>query len=123
MALRNWLASAGVAALLAAGAVQAANPATFLGDLKAAVIPGEVMLSGDDRKIVYDGGESREYRICVKAGRRSATLRVTADAKEWTLHPGDCDFVRGRRISATPAQPLHGNSRIVATFQHEKALR
>jgi len=88
--------------------------------VKAAATPDEITLTGSESKRLYVGENPREYRVCVKWERRSAPLRVTADGRDWTLKPGDCEFVTGKRIHATPAQPLRGTAHIVATFHYEK---
>jgi hypothetical protein len=90
-------------------------------DLKAAVMPDEIVLTGTEMKSLYDGAKAREYRVCVKSGKESAPMKVVADGDDLIVSPGGCEFVTGRRISATPAQPLAGRMHIVATFHHEKS--
>lgn len=91
--------------------------------MKAAVTPGEFMLTGSEVKKIHSGKEAREYRICVKAEKESAPMKVIADGKDTTLQPGDCKNVTGKKIEATPAQPLTGSAYIVATFHHEKPTK
>jgi hypothetical protein len=47
-------------------------------------------------------------------------MKVMADGKDETLQPGDCKNITGKKIEATPAEALSGNTHIVATFHHQK---
>jgi hypothetical protein len=91
--------------------------------LKAAVTPGEFVLTGSEVKTIHSGKSAREYRVCVKAEKDSAPMKVMADGKEETLQPGDCKAVSGKKIVAAPAQTLTGSAHIVATYHHEKPTK
>jgi hypothetical protein len=119
---RSTLAGAALAALtigLAPSAFGADTPET-LEKMKAAVTPGEFVLTGSEVKKIHQGKEAREYRICVKAEKEAAPMKVMYDGQTATLSPGDCRDISGKKIEATPAQALSGSAHIVATYHHEK---
>jgi len=96
-----------------------AESAKVLEEIAAAMSPEVVMLTRDGRKILYSGREPQSYRVCVKRERDSGVMKVISDGKVTLLHPGDCDFVFGKRIVAMPSEPLAPNARIVATFEKD----
>lgn len=89
-------------------------------EMKAAVTPGEFVLTKSEIEKIHEGKDAREYRICVKAEKDAAPMKVTYDGQTAIVSPGDCKNISGKKIDATPAQALSGSAHIVATFHHEK---
>lgn len=84
---------------------------------RAAVTPGEVVLTGSDSKTLHKGDEAHSYRICVKPEEHASSVRVTSDAvSPVSLKPGECQIVSGMQITATPEKPLTGAMRSTVTF-------
>ncbi len=107
---------------MASFAVQASDDTSPTVDkMKAAVTPGEIVLTGNQVKKIHDGREAREYRVCVKTETDAAAMRVTYDGEQSVLMPGDCQNVVGKKIDASPQKPLSGKTHIVATFEHIKS--
>lgn len=93
-------------------------------EIKAALKPGEFVLTGSEVKTLHSSkDEAREYRVCVKAQKETAPMKVMADDMQETVQPGECKNVSGKRIVATPAEPLSGSAHIVGTYHHEKETR
>lgn len=87
--------------------------------LKAAVTPGEFVLTGSDVKTINDSGKLRRYRICAKREQGGATdLKVSYDDKDTMIKVGDCKTVVGRKIDATAATSLAADQHIVGTYHH-----
>lgn len=82
---------------------------------KAAVTPGEVVLTGTDTKTLHDG-KAQAYRVCVKQESHAGSVKIMNDATSKTLEPGACENVSGARITATPSKPLVGDMRSTVTF-------
>jgi hypothetical protein len=102
----------------------ASPPAILAADGKGAgLIPGQFVLTGSKVKKIYTGKLPRDYRVCVKAEKDSAPMKVTFDEQQSTLQPGDCKDVTGKKIEATPAEALTGSTHIVATFHREKPAK
>jgi hypothetical protein len=105
------------AAMTAAGAETRDKVAKAVDQAKAAVTPGEVVLTGRDMKTLHEGEDSAVYNVCVKADRNAGPVTVTGGSGTITLKPGDCHVVNGMRITATPEQPLTGAQRSTVTFE------
>jgi hypothetical protein len=88
--------------------------------MKAAVTPGEIVLTGSEVKKIHDGKKAKEYRVCVKTETEAAPMKLSYDGEHKVLMPGDCQTVMGKKIEASPANPLTGKSHIVATFEQPK---
>lgn len=109
-----------VAAALFAGSAAYADDTSATADtMKAAVTPGELVLTGSEVKNIHEGKEAKEYRVCVKTETQAAPMRVIYDGQEVALKPGDCTEVSGK-IDVTPEHALTGKAHIVATFHHVK---
>ncbi|HEU4653611.1 MAG TPA: hypothetical protein VFS47_06470 [Steroidobacteraceae bacterium] len=107
---------------MASLAVQASEDTSPTVDkMKAAVTPGEIVLTGNQVKKIHEGREAREYRVCVKTEADAAPMKVTYDGEQSVLMPGDCQNIVGRKIDASPQKPLSGKTHIVATFEHIKS--
>jgi hypothetical protein len=100
--------------------MNSADGSTVVANMKAVLTPDEITLSGSEKRRMYEGSEAREYRVCVKSQAESALMKVISDGKDLEVLPGGCEFVTGRRISATPARPLEAGTCIVLTFHHER---
>jgi len=103
-----------------AAAVYASDTPATVDKMKAALTPGEFVLSGSQVKKLHDDKQAKEYRVCVKNEKDSSSMKVMYDGQEAVLRPGDCMDVTGKKISATPEHELTGGAHIVATFHHEK---
>ncbi len=88
--------------------------------IKAAVTPGELVLTGSEVKNIHKGQEAKEYRVCVKTETEAAPMKVMYDGEEAVLKPGDCKEISGKKIDVTPEHALTGKAHIVATFHHTK---
>jgi len=109
-------------ALLSAGATLAcADTATETDKLKAAVTPGEFVLTGADVKTINDSSSPRQYRVCLKKEDGEADLKITYDDNQTRVKLGDCKTVSGKKIEATPTSSLGANERIVGTYHHVKS--
>lgn len=108
---------AGALLAVAASATFAGNEKTdkLVDEAKAAVTPGEVVLTGADTKTLHDG-KTQAYRVCVKQESHAGSVRIMNDASSKTLEPGACENVSGARITATPSKPLMGDMRSTVTF-------
>jgi hypothetical protein len=106
--------------LLGSTAVVAADTTAMVDKMKAAVTPGEIVLTGSEVKKIHEGKDASEYRVCVKAEKEAAPMKLTYDGQEAVLKPGDCKEIMGKDINATPAQALSGSAHIVATFHRVK---
>lgn len=106
--------------LLSSSAAFAADTPAVVDKMKAAVMPGEVAITGSEVKKIHDGKEAKEYRVCVKTEKDAAPMKLRYDGQEAVLKPGDCKEVAGKMIEATAAQALTGSAHIVATFHHVK---
>jgi len=110
-----------VAAVQFAGSAVYADDTSATADkMKAAVTPGELVLTGSEVKNIHEGKEAKEYRVCVKTETQAAPMRVMYDGQEVALKPGDCTEVSGKKIDVTPEHALTGKAHIVATFHHVK---
>jgi hypothetical protein len=117
-------------ALLSAGATLtlAAEPTSGSGEtnaatdkVKAAVTPGEFVLSGSDVKTINDSGKLRRYRVCLKKEQSGDTdLKINYDDRQTVVKLGDCKTVEGKKIEATPASSLSGDNHIVGTYHRER---
>lgn len=88
--------------------------------MKAALTPGEFMLTGSEVKKLHEDKQEKEYRVCVKNEKDSSSMKVMYDGKEAVLRPGDCMDITGKKIAATPEHALTGDAHIVGTIHHEK---
>jgi hypothetical protein len=88
--------------------------------LKAAMSPGEFVLTGSDVKTIHDSSTAHQYRVCLKREQGEADLKVMYDDQEARVKLGDCKTVTGKKIEATPSSALTGDERIVATYHREK---
>jgi hypothetical protein len=87
--------------------------------VKAAVTPGEFVLTGSDVKTINDSGKLRRYRVCAKREEGGSTdLKVSYDDKDTMVKLGDCKTVVGRKIEATAATTLASDQHIVGTYHH-----
>jgi hypothetical protein len=112
-----------VAALALGSAAQIAvadNTDATTDKVKAAVTPGEMVLSGNDVKSIHTGSSVAKYRVCVKKEQGDAEMKLTYDDQDTLLKSGHCKTVSGKAISATPSKPLAGSDRIVATYHRVK---
>ena len=98
----------------------AAETSATVDKMKAAVTPGEFVLTGSEVKRIHEGKQARDYKICVKAEKDAAPMNVTYDGQSVTVPVGDCKDVVGKRIEAMPAEALSGSAHIVATFHHHQ---
>lgn len=110
---------AAVSLLSSLAGFAAETPAT-VDKMKAAVTPGELVLTGSEVKKMHEGKEAKEYRICVKTEKDAAPMKVMYDGQETVLKPGECKDVSGKKIDAMPEHALTGSAHIVATFHHVK---
>jgi len=111
---------AAIAIALFSSSMFAADTSETVDKLKAAVTPGEIVLTGSDVKKIHEGKDAREYRVCVKTEKDAAPMKLLYDGREAILKPGDCKDVSGKKIDATPEHALTGSAHIVATFHHVK---
>jgi|SwirhisoilCB1_FD_contig_41_5864732_length_444_multi_7_in_0_out_0_1 hypothetical protein len=113
----------GVVMTAAAGLASAGDTkakAQELGDqAKAAVTPGEVVLTGSDTKTLRDSKDISSYQVCVKADKEAGSVMVMSGATSKTLAPGECGVVSGSRITAMPSKPLTGATHSTVTI-HER---
>ena len=100
--------------------VFAAETSATVDKMKAAVTPGEFVLTGSEVKKIHESTHARDYKICVKAEKDAAPMKVMYDGQSVTVPAGECKEVTGKQIQATPAQALSGSAHIVATFHHQK---
>lgn len=106
------------AGLASAGETKA--KAHELGDqAKAAVTPGEVVLTGSDTKTLRDSKDISNYQVCVKADKEAGSVMVMSGSNSKTLAPGECGVVTGSRITAMPSKPLTGAMHSTVTI-HER---
>jgi hypothetical protein len=89
--------------------------------IKAAVTPGEMVLSGSDVKSIHTGSTVAKYRVCMKKEQGDAEMKVSYDDQDTLLKSGHCKTVTGKAISATASKPLSGSDRIVATYHRVKS--
>jgi hypothetical protein len=87
-----------------------------LDQAKAAVTPGEVVLTGTEMKTLHDSKDPVAYRVCVKQEPTAGAVKVTTGINDMTLQPGDCGNVTGMHITATPETALSGAQRSIVTF-------
>lgn len=107
-------------ASLISAAANAADTPKVVDAVKAAVTPGELVLTGHEVKNIHNGDKSNAYRICVKAEKDSAPAKVTVDGKPVSVAPGGCSNVDGKKIDVTPEAALTGSKHIVVTFHETK---
>jgi hypothetical protein len=101
------VALAAVAGIAAAG--PASDKAKELGDqAKAAVTPGEVVLTGSQTKTLRDSKDVASYEVCVKPDREAGSVTVMSGSTHKTLAPGECGTLSGGHITAMPTKPLKG---------------
>ncbi|HTT01481.1 MAG TPA: hypothetical protein VMG11_05270 [Steroidobacteraceae bacterium] len=115
---------AAIAALvvLSTGATLAcADTASETDKLKAAVTPGEFVLTGTDVKTINDSSSPRQYRVCLKKEEGEADMKISYDDNQTRVKLGDCKTVVGKKIEATPTSSLGSNERIVGTYHHVKS--
>ena len=98
----------------------AADSSQIAAKAKAAVTPGEFVLTGTQVKKIHEGKTERAYNICVKSEQGSASMKVTYDGQVETITPGECKDVKGKKIEATAAEKLTGSNHIVATYHQNK---
>ena len=86
---------------------------------KAAVTPGEIVLTGSDTKTLRDSKDISNYQVCVKADKEAGSVMVMSGSTSKTLAPGECGVVTGSRITAMPSKPLTGARHATVTI-HER---
>jgi tryptophanyl-tRNA synthetase len=112
----------GLAMLSASATIALADDTSATSDkVKAAVTPGEFVLTGSDVKTIHDGSSARQYRVCLKREQGATDMKVRYDDNEANVKLGDCKTVTGRKIEATPSSALHHDERIVGTFHHVRS--
>ncbi|HEY6645096.1 hypothetical protein [Povalibacter sp.] len=57
---------------LFAGPIADADTPAAVDEIKAAVTPGEIALTGSETKTIHKGSEAKKYRICVKTEKDAA---------------------------------------------------
>jgi hypothetical protein len=103
-----------------AGAGDTKDKAGKLGDqAKAAVTPGEVVLTGSDTKTLKDSKDIANYQVCVKADKDAGSVMVMSGSNSRTLSPGECAGITGAKITAMPSKPLVGSAHSTVTI-HER---
>lgn len=103
-----------------AGAGETKEKAEKLGDqAKAALTPGEVVLTGSDTKTLRDSKDISNYQVCVKADKEAGSVMVMSGANSKTLSPGECGSITGAKITAMPSKPLTGAMHSTVTI-HER---
>lgn len=103
-----------------AGAGETKDKAEKLGDqAKAALTPGEVVLTGSDTRTLRDSDDISNYQVCVKADKEAGAVMVMSGSSSKTLSPGECAGITGGKITAMPAKPLTGSAHSTVTI-HER---
>jgi hypothetical protein len=121
MKLTNKIAFASALSLILSFQCSSAADLTKAVDkAKAAVTPGEFVLTGTQVRNIHNGKTPSTYNICVKNEKDTATMKVTYDGQSETIAPGECKNVTGMKIEATPSEKLTGSIHIVATYHHKK---
>jgi hypothetical protein len=83
---------------------------------RAALTPGEVVLTGSDTRTLRDSEDIASYDICVKMDRQAGPVMVMSGSTSKTLAPGECGVITGGHITAMPAKPLPGASHSTVTI-------
>jgi len=87
-------------------------------DLRVAVTPGEVLLTGSDVTTINDSSLPTAYRICLDRERGHASLAVRVDGFDAAvIGLGACRIILGKQIEITPLTTLRGDEQIVASYQ------
>ncbi len=89
-------------------------------DKMVAVTPGEFDLTGHEVKTIHNSQTAKDYKVCVKTGGETASMKLRYDDQEATLQPGECTEVTARRINATAAEAMTGSQHIMGTFHEVK---
>lgn len=112
-----------VVVLLSDAVAFAADAPATIDKIKAAVKPGEMVLTGTEVKEIYEGKRAQQFHVCVKAQKEAAPIKLMHDGQETVVDPGDCRDVTARKIDAAPARELTGSEHIVATFHRVRTQK
>jgi hypothetical protein len=102
------------------GAAHAADTPAAVDKMKAAVTPGEFVITGTETKTIHEAKVARAQKVCVKKEKEAASLKLTYDGQQAVLTPGECKTISAKKMEATPEHPLTDGAHIVVTVHRIK---